>query len=114
MNENLNSGAIRELLNRSVAQLDQGTITKLRDAREHALQRASARARSPIAAWIGGHIHGNAFIRRHAIATGFAAALLVIGLIGGVGYYWQQMYNNNDEVDIAILTDDLPINYYVN
>lgn len=44
----------------------------------------------------------------------FAAALLLIGLIGGAGYYWQQMYDNGDESDIAILTDDMPINYYVN
>ncbi len=114
MNDNMNPDAIRQLLNRSAARLDQDTLAKLREARLRALQRAAECADSPIRAWIRAHIHGNAFIWRHAMATRFAAALLVVGLIGGVGYYWQQMYDNSDEADIAILTDDMPINYYVN
>lgn len=114
MNENMNPDAIRQLLNRSAAQLDQDTLTRLRQARQRALQRAAECADSPIRSWIRAHVHGNAFVWRHALAMRVAAALLLIGLIGGAGYYWQQMYDNSDEADIAILTDDLPINYYVN
>lgn len=114
MNEHMKPDAIRQLLNRSAAQLDQDTLARLREARQRALQRAAERANSPLRGWIGAHLRGNAPIRRHSIATRFAAALLLIGLIGGAGYYWQQMYDNSDESDIAILTDDMPINYYVN
>ncbi len=114
MNENLNPDAIRQLLNRSLAQLDQDTLARLRDARQRALQRASVRARSPIRTWMATHVYGNAFVLRHAAATRIAAVLLIVGLIGGAGFYWQQMYDSSDETDIAILTDDLPINYYVN
>ncbi len=104
MNENLNIDAIRQLLNRSLGQLDQPTLDRLREARVAALARAPART-SP--SW-------RAFTIRHAMATRFATALLVVGLLGGIGYYWQQSYDNNAEADIAILTDDMPINYYVN
>ncbi len=114
MNENLNPDAIRQLLNRSLAQLDEDTLARLRAARQRALQRASDRERSPIRAWISEHMYANAFVLRHAMAAKFAAALLVIGLVGGIGYYWEQIYDNSDEADIAILTDELPINYYVN
>ncbi len=114
MNEKMNPDAIRRLLNRSAAELDQDTLAKLRDARELALRRAAERTDSPVRSWIRAHFHGNAFMWRHATAMRFATALMLIGLIGGAGYYWQQMYDNSDESDIAILTDDMPINYYVN
>ncbi len=114
MNKNLNPDAIRQSLNGSLAQLDEDTLARLRAARQHALQRASDRARSPVRTWIGKHVYGSAFVLRHAAAAKFATILLVIGLASGLGYYWEQIYDNSDEADIAILTDELPINYYVN
>ena len=105
--DKLNTGAIRQLLNRSLAQLDGRTLDGLRTAREHALQRhASARARSPL------HATLSSYLLWHTPALRFASVLLVVGLIGSVGYYWQQSQDNSEDVDIAILTDDLPINYY--
>ena len=103
----LNPGAIRQLLNRSLAQLDQPTLDGLRSARQQALERHMlSYARSPVRAWIDAHIAG------HAPAMRFASVLLVVGLLGGIGYYWQQSQDSNEDVDIAILTDDQPINYY--
>ncbi len=113
MNDHLNPDAVRQLLNRSLAQLDQDTLSRLRSARELALQRASAHPASRLRAWFGVRVNP-AFFWRHAMATRLAGALLVACLVGGAGYYWQQTNDNGDEADIAILTDDLPINYYVN
>lgn len=102
MNENLNPDTIRQLLNRSLDQLDQTTLSSLRRARAHALQR---------------HATGSAYGRWQLVATHnaavawFAAVLLVIGLSGGVTYYWQQTQDNS-EIDLAILTDDMPIDVY--
>jgi Protein of unknown function (DUF3619) len=113
MNENLDFKAIRQLLNRSLSQLDQTTLAELHAARRHALQHASFYAPSVVLTWVDTHVLRHIPARRHAAATWFAAALLVIGLLGGISYYWQQANDNSVDVDIAILTDDLPINYYV-
>lgn len=105
MNENLNFEAVRQLLNRSLGNLDQTTLASLRQSREQALQRHEPT--------------GNAYIRwqlaakRHTAIVWFAAVLLVIGLTGGVTYYWQQTQDTS-QIDLAILTDDTPITVYVN
>jgi hypothetical protein len=103
MNNYLNIEAIRQLLNRSAGQLDQPTLASLRKARERALLRHAPE---------GEHAIWQLGVRRHAAATWFATLLLVIGLFGGVTYYWQQTQDNS-EIDLAILTDDLPIDVYV-
>jgi hypothetical protein len=113
MNENLDINAIRQLLNRSLSQLDQKTLAGLQGARRHALQYASVHTPSPVLAWVDTHLRRHMPARHHAAAAWFAIALLVAGLLGGIGYYWQQANDNSDQVDIAILTDDLPISYYV-
>ena len=113
MKENLNLDAIRQLLDRSASQIDQFTLARLHEARSQALAHAPAHAQIPVLAWIDSHFRRFMPVKRHAAATWIAAALLLAGLLGGIGYYWQQPYDKNAAVDIAILTDDLPINYYV-
>jgi hypothetical protein len=39
-------------------------------------------------------------------------ALLIALMVGGA-LYWQQQAYDHDDVDIAILTDDLPIDVYL-
>lgn len=103
MNEHLNLDATRQLLNRSLGQLDPTTLAALRKAREQALLRhAPGGAR-------GGWMLG---ARRHAAAL-VATLFVVIGAAGGATYYWQQL-RDNSETDLAILTDDLPADVYVN
>ena len=103
MNENLNLDAIRQLLNRSLGQLDQPTLASLRKAREQTLLHH---------AHSGGHARWKLGARRNAAVTWFATLLLVVSLFGGVTYYWQQTHDNSD-IDLAILTDDMPIDVYV-
>ncbi len=103
MTEKLNIEAIRQLLNRSQAQLDDATLACLRKAREQALLRHAP----------GVHTHWRWAEMRHPAATWFATLLLAICLFGGVTYYWQQTHDNS-EIDLAILTDDMPVDVYVN
>ena len=39
--------------------------------------------------------------------------LLAASLFSGITYWQQAIDNDTGDVDIAILTDDLPIQYYV-
>ncbi len=103
MNEYLDIENTRQLLNRSLGQLDQSTVAALREARERALSRHAAHER---AQW------GFGSVRRPA-ATWLATLLIVAGVFGGMAYYWQQTHDNS-ETDLAILTDDMPADVYVN
>ena len=115
MNETkLNTESIRQLLNRSSAKLEQPTLAGLRNARMQALSRFDARSAAPAFALAGmahhfGHIFGSH--RRHYY---WASAVLFGALLFSGATYWQH-YNeiDNSEVDIAILTDDVPISAYV-
>jgi hypothetical protein len=101
-----------EYLNRAADELDSGTRERLATAREKALSRYRERAQPAwLPAWApvgwrrGQRAHGGLYL------TGVAA--LVIGLAGLT--YWHTMPPPNDfsEVDLKLLTDDLPINAYL-
>jgi len=65
MDEKWNPERLRQLLNRSLAQLDQSTLVRLRAARLPALNRHEARsAILPLFAWAGEHIIWNAHAAR--------------------------------------------------
>lgn len=103
MNNAMNTNDIRQLLNRSAGQLDPDTLARLRKAREQAMLRHDPEARGHWA-WVGNW--------RHAPAAWVATLLVTLSLVGGGIYYWE-MHDNSD-VDLAILTDDLPASLYVN
>ncbi len=114
MNENLKPEAVKQLLNRSLAQLDQPTLANLREARMHALERYEARrVMNPSLAWISDHIHWHASTHHHRTQFWIAAVLIVACLLGGIAYWQQTTDNDTSDVDIEILTDDLPIHVYV-
>ena len=115
MNNKLNTESIRQLLNRSSAQLEQPTLARLRDVRTQALARYDARSSAPAFAWAGststhsGHNSGS-----HSSHYYWAAAVLFAALLfSGVTYWQHATEHDNSDVDIAILTDDLPIDVYV-
>jgi hypothetical protein len=114
MNKKLNTESIRQLLNRSSAQLEQPTLARLRDVRMQALARYDARSTAPAFVWAGalngsGHSTGS-----HHSHHYWAAAVLLAALLFSGATYWQHMAeHDNSDVDIAILTDDLPIDVYV-
>ena len=105
MNEYLNTDTVRQLLNRSAGQLDQPTLDCLRKAREQALLRHAPDKKR--ARWADAIRFG---AKRHAVLTAFASLVLTISLAGGVAYYW----SDTSDLDIAILTDDVPVDVYAN
>lgn len=115
MNEKkLNTESVRQLLNRSSARIDQPTLARLREVRTQALVRYDARSTAPVFAWAGvltglGHTTGSHRSHYYWVSAVLFAALL----FSGATYLQHVTEHDNSDVDIAILTDDLPIDVYV-
>jgi hypothetical protein len=108
MNQKLQPEQIRQLLDGSLDQIGEPALARLREARELALTRHNARLASPLYALAGNWHFGGIYrgFRYFAAAAVFAAVL-----ISGAAY-WQHEHEAV-EVDVAILTDELPIEVYV-
>ncbi len=112
MKTKINIRDIGPLLNDSTTRLDNDTLDKLRDARRTALQYQQTEQHVPVLAWL--HQHGLIHMHsKHKSHHWGMAALLAVILFSGV-IYWQQVYeHDHSDIDIAILTDDLPVDMYV-
>ncbi len=110
MNQKLHPEQIKQLLNRSLSRLDQPTLDRLRNARTLALARYDAYSPAPVFAWAGGW-HTSPTHRRSYF--GAAVVLLIALLFSGTAYWQHSTDHEISEVDIAILTDELPIDVYV-
>lgn len=105
--------AIRQMLNRSLGQLDQPVLSKLQDARKMAMSHYSEHQTAPAFAWAGfGHAGG----AQRKVQYWGAALLLAACLLSGIAY-WQNVTGQSDacdtcEQDLAILTGDLPVYVY--
>ena len=110
MNQKLHSEQIRQLLNSSLTRLEQPTLARLRHAREQAVARYYAHRPAPAFAWAGNWRAAGSHHKSHY----FAAAVLLVALLFSGAAYWQHVTEHEvSDVDIAILTDDLPIEMYV-
>jgi hypothetical protein len=111
MNENLNTELIRRLLNRSLMQMDRPTLARLSEARQRALALhtesvgAAALAAGHSQFPLSHHTH-------HRLLHWGIALLLVAGLLSGIAYWQHTSEPSDDEVDVAILIDDLPVEMY--
>lgn len=113
MNKQLNIREIGQLLNRSTNQLDRETLDKLQAARRTALQHQYTGPQAPVVAWLTEHgviHHGSTPYHR---AYNFGVVVLLVAILFGGALYWQQTSNDHSDVDLAILTDDLPVEMYV-
>lgn len=110
MNAKLSNKEIGSLLNRSAEQLDRSTLNELRTARHHALK--NQRLASSVWVSRNGLLHGQLRLSQRAlnwIIVGVVASLLVINLT-----YWERTYeHDHSDIDIAILTDDMPVDAFV-
>jgi hypothetical protein len=110
MNEQRFSVRIRHALDASADAIEPGTARKLRLARERALARVPATSsRLSLAGF--GHLNLDGFWP----ASRAAIALIVLALaVGGVSYWHTvEQAAEYEEIDSALLADDLPINAYL-
>ena len=114
MNESELANKIVQHLNQGLGTIKQGTLYQLQSARQAALDRYRETPQPVFGlAWAGDLAfrvsHNRFFNARNMVALG----LLVLGLIGVT--YWQVVLQANDiaDVDASLLTDDLPINAYL-
>jgi hypothetical protein len=110
MNIKLSNKEIGNLLNTAARQLDRSTLNELHTARQQALK--NQRVASPIWVSQNGLLHGQLQLSPRAlnwIIVGVVASLLVVNLT-----YWERTYErDHSDIDIAILTDDLPVDVFV-
>ena len=112
MSQQLNTEQVRQLLNRSTAQLDQATLARLREARMQALER-HAPAHSMALSGHGRHPHWQSILHHHRPLLWLAGLLLAFGLVSGIAYWQHAQQNSFNPADIPILTDDLPLQVYL-
>ncbi|MDH4215930.1 MAG: DUF3619 family protein [Gallionella sp.] len=110
MTDKLNPKRISQLLNQGTWQMDEKVLAALSDARQKALLRQSVRA--PVftfatSRWT--HLLPS-FSAHQWVSAGLLAIMLVIG----ADYYWHHAQEQQiADLDVAILTDDLPIEVFV-
>ena len=100
---------IAQLLTLSCRQLNGATLSALAEARRNALKRQSAHSPSfalSTGRWTHDLIPHSA---QQWMATGLLAAMLIIG--AGIFQHSQEQQIN--DLDVAILTDDFPIEVFV-
>lgn len=104
---------VKQLLNRSAAQIDQPTVDRLRGARMQALARYDAHSMAPAFVWAGWASHRHAADAHHK-SHHWAAIVVIVAILFSCTVYWQHV-NDRDvsDVDVEILTDDLPVEMYV-
>ncbi len=114
MKIDINTNLIKKLLDTSASQLSSDTLDKLRIARTRALDHQRVRHSVPVLAWLGHHTDKHDSFNISKPMNWAVAALLVACLISGASI-WQSYTSENEinEMDIAILTGDLPIHVYV-
>ena len=108
--KNIAPERIAQLLSRAAQQLDDRTASALRRARNIALERQSLS--SPVFAL--STKHGSHWSMSHAAQQfGATITLLIAMLFGGLNYLHHAQENDLSQLDIAILTDELPLEVFV-
>lgn len=115
MSQNFNPEQIRQVLNRSLGKIESPTLERLRDVRMQALARYDARHSTvPAFAWPGHSAHSKPGAGSHRKPYYWIAAILLVAFLFSGTSYWRHANEHEiSEVDVAILTDDLPIHVYV-
>jgi hypothetical protein len=112
MNEMQFGNRVRQVLNRGLAGVEGTTAERLRAARERALARQRPEP-SPALAWadnVLGRVGGWGGVARRILLP---LAMLLVAV--AAMQYWQQAQRMDEieEIDAQLLTDDLPIDAYL-
>ena len=110
MKYNIDINIIKELLDASTSRLAPKTLESLRNARSRALEHQRIRHSAPVLAWLGHHDGQDDAFRMSKTYNWIVAMLFVACLVSGFSF-WHSYTTEHEisEVDIAILTDDLPL-----
>lgn len=101
---------IAQLLTRAAQQLDDNTVAALRRVRNVALARQPER--KPVFAL--STVHGTRWLMPHSTHQWAATVILLVAtLCGGISYWQHAQENDLARLDTAILTDDLPLEIFV-
>lgn len=115
MTNELDPEKIARLLTQGARQLDAGIVSALVSARQNALKKYFERVSVSTLTPASGHSSVRWMDRliSHSAQPWLAAGLLVAVLIAGTSY-WQNIQEQQiDDTDLAILTDELPIDVFV-
>lgn len=115
MKKDLNHQAIKQLLDLSTTRIKPSALNALQAARMRALEHQRVARRVPVLAWLGhSGMHGSA-AHPSSRRLNWALAILFIACLFSGAAYWQANFAEHDtsDEDIAILTDDLPLQVYV-
>jgi predicted signal transduction protein with EAL and GGDEF domain len=111
MNEHQFGDKIRKILEHD-AQPDARTLERLRKARELALARKRPE-HVPALAWVGQTAASGSRSFMFWARVALPALLLVVGLVGIYGWQQRQKVADRAELDALLLSDDLPIDAYL-
>lgn len=95
-------------------ELDPGVTERLRAARERALAHRQIASASVIATGTGGAVmQFGGDEKHHPVRTLLAIFALLLGVV--FAYYWNafEQANENEEIDSALLAEELPPNAYL-
>jgi len=108
MNEQHFAYQVRRHLNQGTATLSPSVLERLAAARTQALAHQRVAAHAPILAGLGFNLHFDQLRPKHLLA----ALALAIGLSSGMFWQAQEQVNELEEVDSALLSDELPLDAY--
>jgi hypothetical protein len=114
MTSKLKTNLIKSTLDISTTQLTPATLEKLRISRAYALEHQRTSRTVPVLAWLNGNhtLHNSSHLHKtiHWAVAAMFAAILISG-----ASIWHDYTSEHEisEVDISILTDDLPLNVYL-
>ncbi len=110
MNEREFGGKIKQDLNYATGRLTGKVTERLKLAREQALEVFSAQAIGVDAYAFAGH---SSPTQPHPVSSRIWLPLSLITLAFLGALYWQQEVNHEENLDVALLTSDLPLNVFV-
>ncbi|MDD2700018.1 MAG: DUF3619 family protein [Sideroxydans sp.] len=102
------------LLDSASRQLDPATLDRLQAVRRQALDRQRSAAPVPLLARLHHLVtdHGDG-VHHHRPLNWVGALLLLLAILAGGWQLRQSTFHDHADLDLAILTDDLPLRMYV-
>ena len=112
MNESKLGNKIAQLLNRSLDDIEQHTLNRLQSARRASLEKNYRVVETLVTAGDSPTIRGEN--SSYFNAKNLISLVTLLLVLAGVSYWQTLQYGDeNEEIDIMLLADDLPVNAYL-